>query len=73
MKQDILDMSNKIKIALDPIYRQREEVLQAFVAKYGCEPDECEQVVISDQSSTIRWFIRKRQVSPDEEENKTTT
>lgn len=67
MKNEILDLSNKIRIALDPIYKQRTEVLEAFIAKYGCEPDECEQVVISDQSSTIRWFVRKRLVTPDEE------
>jgi hypothetical protein len=27
---------------LRQIYEQREEILTAFVAKYGCGPDECE-------------------------------
>lgn len=47
---------NEIK---ERIYAQREEILEAFIAKYGCEPDECEQVVEKTLNG-MRWFVRKR-------------
>lgn len=36
------------------IYAQREEILKAFVAKYGFEPDDCMQV-----TSGNRFFVLK--------------
>lgn len=33
---------------LDEVYVQREEILKAFVAKHGLEPDKCKQVVEPD-------------------------
>lgn len=32
---------------------QREEILTAFVAKYGFQPDECQQIVRPDNS----WLV----------------
>jgi len=41
---------------------QREEILTAFVAKYGFEPDECEQVWERDPwDGTERYYVRKRE------------
>jgi hypothetical protein len=40
---------------LRQIYEQREEILEAFIAKYGCEPDECEQVVQRSPDGEKYW------------------
>jgi len=54
------DISLALRLMLDDIYRQRKEVLEAFIAKYGCEPDECEQVIVSGPNTEIRWFVQKK-------------
>jgi propanediol dehydratase large subunit len=59
------DVNMAVKILLDGIQKQRDEILQAFIAKHGCEPDECEQVIIADTSSVIRWFVRKKPLKED--------
>lgn len=41
------------------ILEQREEILSAFIAKYGLEPNEIEQVEQQNENETI-WFVRKR-------------
>lgn len=39
---------------------QREDIVDAFIARYGLLPEQCEQVVrINDQGETV-YFIRKR-------------
>jgi len=40
------------------IYEQRDEILEAFVAKYGFAPDECEQVEQKTETGS-RWFVVK--------------
>ena len=57
---DLLDrVSDMSAEAWDSIQSQREEVLKAFLAKHGVEPDEVEQVVIiSDRG--IRWSLRRK-------------
>jgi hypothetical protein len=46
---------------LHRISEQREEILTAFVAKYGCGPDECEQVVQRSPDGEKYWVrLRKR-------------
>jgi hypothetical protein len=40
---------------LKDIYAQREEILTAFIAKYGCGPDECEQVVQHTSDGEKYW------------------
>jgi len=55
------EMTIAVKVMLDRVYSQRQEILEAFIAKYGCEPDECEQIIISDINNVIRWFVRKRE------------
>lgn len=41
------------------ILEQREEILSAFIAKYGIEPNEIEQVERQDENETI-WFVRRK-------------
>jgi hypothetical protein len=48
---------------LRQISEQREEILTAFVAKYGCGPDECEQVVQRSPDGEKYWVrLRAKQV-----------
>lgn len=41
------------------ILDQREEVLRAFIAKYGCEPDEIEQVEQMTDTGRV-WYLRRK-------------
>ncbi len=41
------------------IQQQREEILRAFIAKYGWQPDEVEQVQ-EYRLDGVRWYVRKR-------------
>lgn len=59
------DVTIAVKVLLDQIYSQREEIMKAFIAKYGCEPDECEQIIIGDTENVIRWFVRKKPLKED--------
>jgi hypothetical protein len=58
--RDDLDIAlDKIKLE---IIEQREEIIRAFVAKYGLEPEECEQVLdFSDYANhIIHWSVKKK-------------
>lgn len=56
---------NDIKDLLQKIYEQREEILTAFIAKYGCGPDECEQVVQLSPDGEKYWVrLRVREHIP---------
>ena len=41
------------------VLEQREEILKAFVAKYGCEPDEIVQVH-QWKDGASRWYVEKK-------------
>lgn len=41
------------------VYAQREEILEAFIAKYGFEPERAVQVEQRMQDGTVRWFVRE--------------
>ena len=41
------------------IMTQREEILTAFIAKYGCDPSKIEQVMEFTHDKVI-WYIRKK-------------
>ena len=60
IEEDIQKTIKKIQIE---IVEQREEILTAFVAKYGFNPEDVEQVVdFSDYSNgIIRWSVRRRE------------
>jgi hypothetical protein len=59
LEEDLKEAINRIKIE---IMDNREEILRAFIAKYGWQPEDCEQVLdMSDYASgVIRWSVRKK-------------
>jgi hypothetical protein len=59
LRDDLMESINKI---MREVIDQREEILRAFLAKYGANPDEVEQVLdMSDYAhGVIRWSIRKK-------------
>ena len=54
------DQKKKTKELINSILSQREEIVKAFIAKYGFAPEEAEQVC-QQTSEGIIWFIRKKQ------------
>ena len=57
------DLKESIDRVRGEIADGREEILHAFIAKYGFDPEECEQVLdMSDYASgIIRWSVRKKE------------
>jgi len=49
--------------AVTAVMAQREEILRAFVAKYGFQPDEAMQV-----STPNGWYITRRPAPTEERE-----
>lgn len=45
---------------INEIYLQREEIIEAFIAKYGFEPERAVQVEQRADDGTSRWFIHRR-------------
>lgn len=52
--------TEQIAQALLEVYRQREQILVAFMAQYGLLPDQVEQVE-QHTANGIVWFVRRRQ------------
>jgi hypothetical protein len=50
--------------AIARIMGQREEILEAFVAKHGADPDQVEQVEQQMADGSIRWFVRIKNQTP---------
>lgn len=48
------------KRKLFEVMQNREEILTAFIAKYGCEPDEIEQIMETDHQNRIHWYVKKK-------------
>lgn len=46
--------------AVREVFAYREEILKAFVAKYGCGPDEVEQVEQRNADGTWEWCVRRK-------------
>lgn len=53
---------DNVRLAFQHVMRQRSEILEAFVAKYGFEPDECVQVEFQTEDGKRGWSVRKRRV-----------
>jgi hypothetical protein len=57
-------LSRSIEVAhakyVESVLANREEILRAFVAKYGFEPDEAIQV-IQQTDMGLRWWVEKRE------------
>ena len=48
-----------VRQKVEEIMGQREDVLRAFIAKYGFEPDRAIQIEQRTPDGTTRWFIRR--------------
>jgi hypothetical protein len=48
---------NSLQNIVNPILSQREEVLQAFIAKYGFDPDQAIQIEQRQPDGTTTWRI----------------
>ena len=59
LEEDLKKSIDRIK---QEIIENREEILTAFVAKYGLQPEDCVQVLdMSDYASgVIRWSVKKK-------------
>ncbi len=49
----------KISDLLQEIEAQREEILRAFIAKFGCNPEEAEQVEFKNEDGMPVWRVRR--------------
>ena len=47
------------QLCTQQIMMQREEILSAFIAKYGIQPDEAVQV-IQQNEHTITWCVKRK-------------
>lgn len=54
------DFARQVRQAVDSVLSQLEEVLQAFIAKHGFEPDRAIQVERRMPDGTTHWFVRQR-------------
>jgi hypothetical protein len=41
------------------VMSQREEILKAFIAKHGCQPEECVQEICRGMYGDDQWHVRK--------------
>ena len=57
--ENIEILKDEIATMVAPIYAQREEILIAFIVKYGLNPNEIEQVV-QYSNNGMKWFVRKK-------------
>lgn len=59
--QEIFDrIHKKYMRKIKKVMSQREEIIMAFFAKYGCSPEELVQVEQKMKDGSILWFIKHR-------------
>lgn len=57
------NLQSVVQEAWQQVIAQREEILRAFVARYGMQPDEIEQ--IEQRTATgWRWWVQPRRLTP---------
>lgn len=49
----------KSKNIYTEILKDRQKILEAFIAETGLKPSECEQVVTRTENE-IKWYVQKR-------------
>ena len=54
-------LEEMVRKKLIKCYDQREEIIEAFIAKHGCEPDEIEQV-FEQNTGCSRWYLQKKTI-----------
>jgi len=57
----VYDLGISMK-TIDEVMDQREEILRAFIAKYGYEPDKVMQVEQRMSDGSVRWFVCHKSV-----------
>jgi hypothetical protein len=62
----VMDANTELKQFLEKTYSQvlaqREEILQAFIAKYGGQPDDFVQVLTHDfANGQLHWRVYKKE------------
>lgn len=51
--------SYRTQLMVNGVLAQREEILRAFIAKFGFEPERAIQVVRQMPDGSTTWFIRR--------------
>lgn len=59
-ENDVSPITDFVNKYWQSVIENREEILRAFIAKYGYEPDEVEQIE-QHTPGLIRWYVRKRE------------
>lgn len=54
-------LQKRVADAMRRVTRQREQIIEAFLAETGLMPSECEQVEEIQKDGTRVWYIRKRE------------
>jgi hypothetical protein len=57
------DLSDRVNQELERVAAQREEILEAFIAKYGCGPDDLVQVEQRTEDG-CRWWVERTPPPP---------
>lgn len=60
INEEYEDYRKQVLEKMKLVYQQKEEILTAFIAKYGCDPDEIEQVEWKKSLGETIWFVRKK-------------
>lgn len=58
--QGMRKLLNTVREKLLAIGRQKEFIIEAFIAETGCKPSECEQIQRVHKDGSISWYIQKR-------------
>lgn len=64
IKHEKTILDRMVRRQIEAVLSQREEVVLAFIAKYGFEPDRAMQIEIRMPDGSVRWAIRR--MSDDE-------
>lgn len=60
IQKSVDELHGLVEKALCQVMENREEIVRAFIAKYGRNPAECEQVLQTRDDGSIAFWIQKR-------------
>ena len=58
----VFSQQPEVRLLYAEIMKNREKVLEAFIAETGFKPSEIKMVQINDYDK-IRWYVQKREVT----------
>ena len=58
----VFSQQPEVRLLYAEIMKNRERILEAFIAETGLKPSEIEMVQINDYDK-IRWYVQKREVT----------